>query len=317
MNVSSQGFQRFTIDGMKFTVISNDFVPIIPYETDVLSIGIGQRADIIVEATGSSTDTLWMRSDVSENCAVSKQGKAKAPIYYEHANTNTLPNTTATPYDDSYCGNTPLNYTVPLIPMDPPASPGTIVTLNVEFKANATGNKLWFVNNETFRANYEQPILLLAKGGNTSYPNPDWLTYNVGSNSSVRIIIYNYSSTNRSQHPMHLHGHDFWIVAEGNGVWDGVANLKNPPRRDTFVLRPGDTVKGPGYMVMDYVTDNPGVWPLHCHLAWHVTAGLYVNMMEHPEKIRDLEIPSSVYQTCKSWTDYKGVPLAVEIDSGV
>lgn len=78
---------------------------------------------------------------------------------------------------------------------------------------------------------------------------------------------------------MHFHGHDYWIVAEGTGEWDGVANLKNPARRDTFVLQPGDPNKGPGYMVMDFVTDNPGVWPLHCHLAWHVSAGLYVNIL--------------------------------------
>lgn len=78
---------------------------------------------------------------------------------------------------------------------------------------------------------------------------------------------------------MHMHGHNFWVVAEGLGEWDGVANLKNPMRRDTFVLRPGDPVKGPAYMVMDFVTDNPGVWPLHCHLAWHVSAGLYVNIL--------------------------------------
>lgn len=105
MNVSSQGFQRFSIDGMKMKVITNDFVPIEPYETDMLSIGIGQRADVIVEATGESTDAIWMRSDVSATCAVSYNGNAKAAVYYEHADTSKLPNTTATKYDDSYCGN--------------------------------------------------------------------------------------------------------------------------------------------------------------------------------------------------------------------
>ncbi|CAL5868908.1 uncharacterized protein PFLUO_LOCUS3135 [Penicillium psychrofluorescens] len=317
MNVSSQGFQRFTIDGMRLTVIASDFVPIVPYETDVLSIGIGQRADVLVHATGESTDAVWMRSDVSANCAVSYQPHAKAAIYYEDADVTQLPNTTATPYDDSHCGDVPLNLTTPVYPMDPPATPAVTQQMDIQFLANETGNLLWYVNNETFRANYEHPVLLLAKAGNTSYPNPDWLVYNFGSNSSVRIILYNYSFTNRSQHPMHLHGHNFWIVAEGVGEWDGVANLKNPMRRDTFILQPGDPVKGPGYMVMEFVTDNPGVWPLHCHLAWHVSAGLYVNVLEHPEKILNMEIPHSVYQNCRDWADYKGVDLVPEIDSGV
>ena len=117
------------------------------------------------------------------------------------------------------------------------------------------------------------------------------MTYNVGSNSSVRIILNNYSMTNRSQHPMHLHGHDYWIVAEGVGQWDGVANLKNPMRRDTHVLQPGNPKIGPGYMVMDFVTDNPGVWPLHCHLAWHVSAGLYVNILVSSVLLVEVEPP--------------------------
>lgn len=158
---------------------------------------------------------------------------------------------------------------------------------------------------------------MLAKAGNTSYPNPDWATYNLGSNSSVRIILNNYSMTNRSQHPMHLHGHNFWVVAEGLGEWDGSVNLKNPMRRDTHVLQPGHQDVGPGYMVLDFVTDNPGVWPLHCHLAWHVSAGLYVNLLERPDDIAQMDVPSSVYQTCKDWAGYRGEDIVPEIDAGV
>ena len=47
----------------------------------------------------------------------------------------------------------------------------------------------------------------------------------------------------------------------------------NPQRRDVQLLRPE------GYLVLQFETDNPGVWPLHCHIAWHVSGGLYVNVM--------------------------------------
>jgi FtsP/CotA-like multicopper oxidase with cupredoxin domain len=40
--------QKFTIDGHNFTVIANDFVPINPYTTDVITLGVGQRSDVIV-----------------------------------------------------------------------------------------------------------------------------------------------------------------------------------------------------------------------------------------------------------------------------
>lgn len=77
---------------------------------------------------------------------------------------------------------------------------------------------------------------------------------------------------------MHLHGHNFWVVAEGIGDWDGTVTKSNPQRRDVHILRPGSGGQ-PAYMVIEFNTDNPGVWPFHCHIAWHVSSGLYVNIM--------------------------------------
>ncbi|KAK3398805.1 Cupredoxin [Sordaria brevicollis] len=337
MNIGSQGMQRFTIDGMKMKVFAQDFIPVVPYVTDVVTIGIGQRTDVLVTATGSSTDAVWMRSDVSEMCSVSSQGHALAAIYYEDADTSVLPNTTATTYDESYCGNVPLSLTTPLYPIRPPSKPETTITLDIKFAANSTGNKLWFVNNETFRADFEHPLLLFTnqhespqgqeQGQGQGQPphahahaqplNLDRTTYNVGSNHSVRIIINNYSFTNKSQHPIHFHGHDFWVVAEGVGKWDGVVtNTVNPMRRDTHILQLGKPDVGPGYMVMDFVTDNPGVWPLHCHLAWHASAGLFVNILERPDEIANLSIPDVAGKSCRQWTSFRG-ELEQAIDSGV
>lgn len=87
------------------TIIANDFVPVVPYTTNVITLGVGQRSDILVEATGESTDAVWMRSDVSGSCSSSHNPHALAAIYYESANTTLAPTTTATTYDDSYCGN--------------------------------------------------------------------------------------------------------------------------------------------------------------------------------------------------------------------
>lgn len=155
MNVGSQGTQRFTIDGMNVTVIAQDFVPVVPYETDVVTVGIGQRTDILLKATGGPMDAMWMRSDVSPTCSTSSQGFAKAAIYYQEADTSRLPETTATEYDDSFCGNVPLDMTKPLYPMDPPPVPATTLQMDIRFAANASGNTLWYVNNETFRADFE------------------------------------------------------------------------------------------------------------------------------------------------------------------
>jgi len=121
------------------------------------------------------------------------------------------------------------------------------------------------MNNQAFRGNYDNPILLLSKLGNTSYPeDPEWNVYNFGSNQSARLIINNPPIAGQLfDHPMHLHGHNFWVLAEGLGEWDGViTNPYNPQRRDTQL------VQGGGYLVIEYMQDNPGVWPLHCHIVW-------------------------------------------------
>ena len=78
---------------------------------------------------------------------------------------------------------------------------------------------------------------------------------------------------------MHLHGHNFWVLAEGTGDWDGtITNPQNPQRRDTQLMPAGST-SVPSYLVLEWNTDNPGVWPLHCHSVVHASAGLLVNIL--------------------------------------
>lgn len=103
INSGADGIQRFTIDGHNMTIIANDFVPVVPYTTDVVTLGVGQRTDVIVTATGPPNSTFWMRSDLS--CANAAHPYALAAIYYEDADTTSVPQTLATPYDDSKCGN--------------------------------------------------------------------------------------------------------------------------------------------------------------------------------------------------------------------
>ena len=87
------------------TIIANDFVPITPYTTSVVTLGVGQRTDVLVKASGKFTDTVWMRSDIDLACFPStNQPHALAAIYYPEAEKNVRPNTTATPWT-SNCAN--------------------------------------------------------------------------------------------------------------------------------------------------------------------------------------------------------------------
>lgn len=166
-----------------------------------------------------------------------------------------------------------LSETTPFYPITPASHPATTITLTIGVGVNSTGHFLWSINDVSFRGDYNSPLLLLAKAGNTSYPNdPQWNVYNTGTNSTVRLVVKNPTG---AAHPMHFHGHNMYVLSEGVGEWDGstVVNARNPQRRDVQLLQPQ------GYMVVQYDSVNPGAWPFHCHIAWHVSGGLYINLL--------------------------------------
>lgn len=71
------------------------------------------------------------------------------------------------------------------------------------------------------------------------------------------------NNTRTIDHPIHLHGHDFWVLAQGKGEFDPNTplNLHNTPRRDVAMLNSN------GHLVIGFITDNPGTWLLHCHVS--------------------------------------------------
>lgn len=62
-------------------------------------------------------------------------------------------------------------------------------------------------------------------------------------------------------HPMHLHGHVFEVVAINDQQFTGAL-------RDT-ILVPGKTS-----VTVQFDANNPGLWYVHCHILWHLAAGM-------------------------------------------
>ena len=80
-----------------------------------------------------------------------------------------------------------------------------------------------------------------------------------------------------------ISGHTFQIVGWGSGEYGTTTtktgttwNLQNPMRRDTV------TVPAQSHVVLRFAADNPGLWALHCHVAWHMEAGMLVSIAERP-----------------------------------
>lgn len=104
-------------------------------------------------------------------------------------------------------------------------------------------------------------------------------------------------------HPIHLHGHDFYVLdfAE-NAEWSGdISRLKtdNPIRRDTA------TLPSRGYLVLAFESDNPGAWLMHCHIPFHIAAGLGVQFLERIDEIQSsIGALTGMQDGCKSWSKF-------------
>ncbi|MBB5279435.1 FtsP/CotA-like multicopper oxidase with cupredoxin domain [Pacificimonas flava] len=62
-------------------------------------------------------------------------------------------------------------------------------------------------------------------------------------------------------HPIHLHGHFFELV---NG-----ADAADQPLKHTVIVQPG------GSATFDLTANEPGDWAFHCHLLYHMHAGMF------------------------------------------
>jgi len=60
------------------------------------------------------------------------------------------------------------------------------------------------------------------------------------------------------------------------------------------------------------------MWPFHCHIAWHVSGGLYFQLLERPDELQqNLDIPGIMTQTCRDWSAWTGTNVPDMIDSGL
>ncbi|KAJ0086546.1 hypothetical protein Patl1_07963 [Pistacia atlantica] len=90
----------------------------------------------------------------------------------------------------------------------------------------------------------------------------------------VEMVFQAANVLNASKdHPMHLHGHSFYMVGAGGGNFDfdkdpQSYNLVDPPFVNTATL-PKD-----GWIAVRFKALNPGVWLWHCHLDRHLIWGM-------------------------------------------
>ncbi|CAK8565882.1 unnamed protein product [Lathyrus sativus] len=97
--------------------------------------------------------------------------------------------------------------------------------------------------------------------------------YRLAYNSTVELVLQDTGMLTPENHPIHLHGFNFFVVGRGQGNFDSRKdtkkfNLVDPVERNTVGVPAG------GWTAIRFRADNPGVWFMHCHLEIHTTWGL-------------------------------------------
>lgn len=108
-----------------------------------------------------------------------------------------------------------------------------------------------------------------------------------------------------SAHPLHLHGHDFVILAQVHGPFNASAVtplMKNPALRDT-----ADVLLG-GWLCIAFQVDNLGAWLLHYHIAFHSSEGIALQYLEQASRLRgfldDAGVVGEFTERCNAWAEW-------------
>ena len=116
--------------------------------------------------------------------------------------------------------------------------------------------------------------------------------YSLPYQAVVENVIYN---TDTGDHPIHKHTHPFWVVSSSEYPEAEQDNAGNYPRRDVVTVQCCG-----GWVKLRYIADIPGIWAQHCHIDWHLAAGLFMTVVEAPEILEasGTQIPSDFRALC-------------------
>ncbi|CAG8094532.1 unnamed protein product [Penicillium salamii] len=347
-NVACDTQFKFSIDHHTLTVIAMDFVPIEPYETTAINVSIGQRYDVIVKADQAAVaESFWLRATPQLSCSLNNNAdNIRGIIYYDKSSggsrkpTSLVPSTTGYTLTD-ICEDEPASKLIPIVSKE-------LCLVSSEFYYNenlpVTGsfneNSLfrWYLNGTSMHVTWSQPTLL----DFFDYSGPGYLDETTESQNNTQKeravlpipkadtwVLVVIETTMEAPHPIHLHGHDFFIVAQGNGSWStNSQNLRlkyaagTLPKRDTALL------PALGHLVLAFRTDNPGAWLMHCHIGWHLDQGFALQFVEREPEIRRMfeggsgsggwwDYGRTMKQSCDDWNWYNRGGQVVETGAGI
>ncbi|KAL3653300.1 hypothetical protein CASFOL_002981 [Castilleja foliolosa] len=304
----------FAVGNHKLRVVEADGNLVEHFDVDSLYIYPGQTYSVLLNTNQSPNTSHWVSVDVIGRNPNTTQGLTVLTYYdnstsiYDHLPTSPPP--VPPVWNDTVSSKSFANKIFALegSPTPPPNSDKIIQLLNTQNLID--GYTKWAINDRSLvlpstpylasiKYNKTNVIESPPESFNTSIditippvnPNVSYTSgaYKLSYNETVDIILQNANAlkANVSEvHPWHLHGHDFWVLGYGQGMFNyekdkASLNLNNPPYRHTVALFPN------GWTALRFVADNPGAWAFHCHIEPHTEMGMGVVFLEGVDKIGD------------------------------
>jgi len=261
INAAASGGYSISIDGHPLTIIETDGSWTLPYTVNGINanaFGNAQRYSVIFTANQSASN-YWIRATSQFDDFPfplffgQKVPQAKAILHY---NSTTL----AIPTTSEFTTNILTEETV--LQGYTTNIPAATMSIRIDIEIQFLPKFEFKINGTTFE-HPSTPVLL----GGTLAPG---LFSTIPKGSVVDIILH----PEFGSHPIHLHGHQFWILAKEpaasfslNASIPNFTNFQRPIKRDVVMTAPD------GFTKIRFVADHAGAFLLHCHIADHHNNG--------------------------------------------
>ncbi|KAK7202641.1 Cupredoxin [Myxozyma melibiosi] len=340
INVGALSSIEFSVDNHKLTIVEGDAVLTDHYEVDSLHVAVAQRYSVLLTTDQTNADAFWMRANIDTSCLPPSASTNWNPngtavvVYKKYYSiieqllglTHIL--SASITADTSYTGSATgtLNFggcevmddsmLTPSI-SDDPGEPDFMYEVDVSFAINGTDFFSAYINGTQYispaQATLYQTIMMY-RDADTEDTNSTILSNHTGVlptgtyNGDPNQFVINFPERGKTAdilimnkagglHPFHLHGHVFSVRGMGaSGTWD-YSMLDTLP---TTNLMRRDTVMVPGWTLIRVYFNNPGLWSFHCHIAWHLEDGMYMQWLVDADSISTWSPPQAWFDLCPS-----------------
>ena len=337
VNVGAFAEFQIQLDEHELTVTEVDGTDVHPTKYHRINVSPAQRYSVIVDANVTTSESFWLRARMVTQCFTdppeNMQSEVRAIVRYDGGSKMSTEEPKSKDWEEMLldeCTDMDSTELVPVEVSSPPEKPDAFFYLRSNFEIGPYRLSRGFFNGTSWRPTIQGPSLLRASQG-LKHRDPEFLKPEnahkktafvndaafdlsrelVIQTTEIQTIDILVSNFDDGDHPLHLHGYKYWVLAQGHGypplthvgadinvdtlkpLYESL-NLANPLRRDTA------TVEAFGWILFRFVANNPGAWAFHCHLSWHAEAGLLMQFLTMTEDIAWMTIPDDNLRLCSA-----------------